>query len=275
MDIKLIVIDIDGTLLDSKGSVSAKNKQAINKAQEAGVQIVLCTGRPIRSAHYLLAELDLLKEDDLIITSNGGLIQKAKSGEILYEAIFNREEIWEIYELGQQLMMPTTFIALDYVYEPNYPKGFESIYTGGKAQQKNGMQFVDVAMENLPEAFDIHQIVISRPEKELDTIISSIPASYYEKYSIYKSLPTILEFVPKEVDKGNAMRIVAKKLGVSRDQVMGIGDQENDVPLVHAAGLGVAMDNAIIEVKAVAEYITKTNDQHGVAHAIEKFVLNK
>ena len=275
MDIKLVVIDIDGTLLNSDGLLSAENKLAIQKAQEKNVQIVLCTGRPIRSAAYLLEELDLLEEDDLIITSNGGLIQKAKTGKILHQVTFNREESLDIYRLGQKLQMPVTFIDLNYVYEPEYPAGLESIYTGGKVQQENGLKFVNIDIACLPDPFEIHQILMSRPEEELDAVIPRIPKIYHERYNIYRSLSFILEFLPKQVDKGSAMQILAERLGLERDQIMGIGDRENDLTLVKNAGLGVAMGNAIDEVKEVSDYITKSNDHHGVAHAIQKFILNK
>lgn len=275
MDIQLIVIDIDGTLLDSKGSISTENKLAIKKAKDKGVQVILCTGRPIRSAHYLLAELDLLSKEDLIITSNGGLIQRAKTGEILHEVTFEREENRRIYELSQKLNMPVAFIDLEYVYEPEYRDGIESIYTGGRAKKKNGLKFVDIEMDNLPEVFEIHQAIMSRPEEELDAVIPLIPTHYYKRYNIYKSLPTILEFLPKQVDKGSSMLRVAKMIGLERDQVMGIGDQENDLSLVQEAGLGIAMGNAIKQVKEAADYITKSNNHHGVAHAIQKFILKE
>lgn len=275
MTIKLIVIDIDGTLLDSEGSISAENKLAIQKAQARDVQIVLCTGRPIRSAQYLLEELNLLAEEDLIITSNGGLIQQSKTGKILHEVTFNRVESLDIYQLGQKLQMPVTFIDLDYVYEPKYPTGFESVYTGVGNQRENSLKFVDVDTNDLPDFFDIHQILMSRPAEELDAVIPKIPKAYHKKYNIYRSLSFILEFLPKKVDKGSAMTIIAKRLGLERNQIMGIGDQENDLSLVQHAGIGVAMDNAIDEVKEIADYITKSNDQGGVAHAIKKFVLDK
>ncbi len=275
MEIKLVVIDIDGTLLDSQGSLSKENKQAIQKVKKKDVQVVLCTGRPIRSVHHLLEELDLLGEDDVVITSNGGLIQQAKTGAILNEMTFNRAECLDVYRLGQQLKMPINFIDLDHVYEPEYPKGFESIYTGGKAPGASALEFIEVDIANLPEPFDIHQIIMSRPAKELDAIIPMIPAAYHEKYNIYKSLPFILEFLPRQVDKGYSMRILGGLLGLEKEQIMSIGDQENDLSLVENAGLGIAMANGIEVVKEAADYITSSNDDHGVAYAIEKFILNK
>lgn len=277
MDIKLIAIDLDGTLLNSEQSLSKENKEVIKEAKEAGIKVVLCTGRPLRSMQHLLEEADLLGEDDLVITYNGGLIQKAKTGEIIREHTHNREESLDIYQLGQQLKMPVNFIDLDYVYEPAYPKGAESLYmhARGGAPIKNGLQFIDVDIEKLPNPFTINKIVMSRPEEELAAVIPKIPTAYYEKYNIYKSRSFILEILPKHVDKGYSMRVLGDILGLEKEQIMGIGDQENDLTLVQNAGFGVAMENAIDPVKDVADYITKSNDDNGVAHAIRKFVLTE
>lgn len=273
MAIKLIVIDIDGTLLDSDGYLPEENKQAIQQANEADIKIVLCTGRPFQSTKHFMEELDLFQEDDMVITNNGGLIQKSKKGEIIHEIRFNRDEILDIYKLAQKLKMPVNFIDLDYIYEPSYPAGSKSIYTGGNVPRENALKFVDLDINNLAEDFEVNQIIISRPSEELDAIIPKIPESYYEKYKIYKSLSFILEFLPKDVDKGNSLDIIRKILDLEKDEVMSIGDQENDLSLIKKAGFGVAMGNAVEEVKQVADYITKSNDENGLAYAIKKFVL--
>ncbi len=276
MDIKLIAIDLDGTLLDSNKLLSEENRLAIMEAKEAGVQVVICTGRPLRSMQHLLEEADLMDDDDIVITYNGGLIQKAKTGEIINEITFNREESLDIYQLGQQLNLPVSFIDMDYVHEPANPAGAESIYiqTNKNIPKENALEFVDIDIDQLPNPFKINKIVMSRPTEELDAVIPTIPAAYHEKYNIYKSQPFILEILPEHVDKGYSMRIIGDMLGLEKEQIMGIGDQENDLSLVVNAGFGVAMDNAIDEVKEAADYITKSNDNNGVAHAIRKFVLN-
>lgn len=277
MDIKLVAIDLDGTLLNSKKLLSDENKAAIQEAKEAGVKVVLCTGRPLRSMKHLLEEAGLQDEEDIVITYNGGLIQKAKTGEIINEMTFNREESLDIYQMGRKLNLPVNFIDLDYVYEPAYPAGAESIYMNASREipKENALEFIEVDIDNLPNPFKINKIVMSRPTEELDAIIPTIPANYHEMYNIYKSQSFILEILPDKVDKGYSMRIIGDMLGLEPEQIMGIGDQENDLSLVKNAGFGVAMENAIDEVKAVADYITKSNDDNGVAHAIRKFVLNQ
>ncbi len=276
MEIKLIAIDLDGTLLDSNRLLSEGNKQAIQEAKDQGVKVVLCTGRPLRSMTHLLEEANLLEEDDLVITYNGGLIQKSKTGEIIKEITLDRAESLDIYHLSQQLNLPVNFIDLDYVYEPTYPEGIESIYmqSSREVPKANALKFKDIDINNLPNPFKINKIVMSRPGAELDRAIPKIPAEYYKKYNIYKSQDFILEVLPKYVDKGYSMRVLGEMFGLKKDQIMGIGDQENDLSLVKNAGLGIAMENAIDKVKEAADYITYSNDENGVAHAIRKFVLN-
>ncbi len=276
MDIKLIAIDLDGTLLRSDRSLSEENRLAIHKAKSAGVQVVLCTGRPLRAMDYLLDEIGLRDKEDLAITYNGGLIQKTQTGEIVKQMTFNREECLDVFELGQQLGLPVNFIDLDYVYEPPYPVGAESIYMADtrKKPKKGGLQFREVVLDEIPDSIAINKIVMSRPGEELDAVIPHIPDHYHERYNIYKSQDFILEVLPQNVDKGNAMRLIGEMLELEKEEIMGIGDQENDLSLVTHAGLGIAMGNAIPRVKEAADYITKTNDENGVAHAIQKFVLS-
>jgi len=277
MDIKLIAIDLDGTLLTSDRLLSEENRQAIQMAKEAGIQVVLCTGRPLRSMKYLLDEAGLKEEGDIAITYNGGLIQETQTGDIVKQITFNREQCLEIYELGRSLNLPVNFIDLDYVYEPPYPVGAESVYMDAQNNipKDQALKFVEIAMEDLPDTFSINKIVMSRPAEELDTAIPNIPKEYHDKYNIYKSQDFILEVLPEKVDKGYSMRLIGEMLNLKKEQIMGIGDQENDLSLIENAGLGIAMENAIPMVKNAADYITHSNDDNGVAHAIYKFALNQ
>lgn len=276
MGIKLIAIDLDGTLLDSNRNVSSDNLLAIKEAKAAGIKVVLCTGRPLRSMNYLLDMAGLREKDDLAITYNGGLIQKTNTGEIIHQLTLDRTDCIDIYTLSELLNLPVNFIDLDYIYEPPYPVGVESIYNRGKTNipKEQALQFKDLVMDKMPDPFNINKAVMSRPAHELDAAISKIPPAYYEKFNIYKSQSTILEILPQHVDKGFAMRVVGEMLGLEQSQIMGIGDQENDLSLVTNAGVGVAMGNAIERVKEAADYITKSNEESGVAHAIRTLALN-
>lgn len=277
MAIKLIAIDLDGTLLDSNRELSDANKNAIQAAKEKGVQVVLCTGRPLKAMTHLLKEADLMGEEDIAITYNGGLIQKTKTGEIIHEMTLNREESLDIYRLGEKLNLPVNFIDFNYIYEPRYPENVPSIYTKShpKVPKKNALSVKAIDIDHLEESFESYKIVMSRPAEELDAAIPNIPDDYHERYNIFKSQDFILEVLPKKVDKGFSMRLLGEMLGLDKEEIMGIGDQENDLSLVENAGLGIAMGNAIDQVKEAADYISYSNDENGVAHVIQKFVLDE
>ncbi len=110
--------------------------------------------------------------------------------------------------------------------------------------------------------------IISRVKKEL-------PAWVYDRFNVVPSSPVYIEFIDKKVSKGNAVRTLAEKLGIDISQVMAIGDQGNDLSMIEAAGVGVAMGNGIDDLKSIAQFVTKSNDEDGVAYAVEKFLLNK
>jgi len=126
--IKLIAIDLDGTLVNNEGNISDENKKAIQKAKDEGVKVVLCTGRPLLGMVEVLKECNLLEDGDYGITYNGGLIQKTKTGETVKQVTFEESEIDDIYNMVTDLNMPLNLIDLNRIYELPYPKGHESKY---------------------------------------------------------------------------------------------------------------------------------------------------
>lgn len=270
MSIKLVAIDLDGTLLNSDHQVSEENKRAILRAKEQGVKIVLVTGRPLKGMLSILEECHLTEEGDIGLTYNGGLVQWTRTGETLSQITLPKEDVVDIYKLSQDLNLPCNFIDLDTVYEPAYPKGKPSQY----AKHMKALPFVKVDMTDLPEEFPINKIVMCWHQEELDEKIKEIPDVYRERYTIMKSRDNLLEVLPKSVDKGKGLIQLSELLGIGLDEMMAIGDQENDLAMVQTAGTGVAMANATQIVKDAAQVITKSNDEHGVAYAIEQYVLN-
>lgn len=117
-------------------------------------------------------------------------------------------------------------------------------------------------------------MMIDDPEV-LDVAIAKIPAEVHERYTILKSAPFYLEMLDRRVDKGAGVQALAETLGIDREEVMAIGDQENDIAMLEYAGIGVAMGNAIDSVKNVAQVVTKTNEEHGVAVAIRQYALGE
>lgn len=269
MAIKLVAIDLDGTLLNSKRTISTENKEAIQAAKEAGVKVVLCTGRPLKGMTHILEECNLLEEGDLGITYNGGLVQWTHTGETLSQIVHSKTDVLKAYELSQQLAMPLNLIDLNTVHEPPYPEGRPSLYS----TIMNALPFKEIDVEQLPDSLAINKMVMCWNQEELDQAILAIPDSYHKQFTIMKSRSNLLEILPKMVDKGKGLAMLAEKLELTKEEIMGIGDQQNDLAMVEYAGFGVAMGNATDQVKKAAQFITKSNDEDGVAYAINKFVL--
>lgn len=269
--IKLIAIDLDGTLLNEHKEITDETKKVLKQAKEIGVKVVLCTGRPLLGMAHYLDELDLKEAGDYGITYNGGLVQRTNTGEVLSQKTLTKVQIEELYQLTQSLEVPLNFIDLKQVYAPPYPESYPSLYGG----VMKALPFVSTTMDDLPTDAVFNKAVICTEVAHLDETIAKIPVEFTEKYTIMKSRPELLEILNKEVDKGRGLEVLCNLLEIHPDEVMALGDEENDLAMIRFAGLGVAMGNATDEVKSAAKFVTKTNRENGVAYAVKKFVLNE
>lgn len=270
MSIKLIAIDIDGTLLNSQHQLTHEVRTALKQAEAQGVKIVLCTGRPLTGVESLLEELDLFSGDDYVITYNGSLVQSTHDKEIVSKFGLSHDDYLEIELLARKLGVHLHTETEDTMYTSNRDI---SPYTVHEAFLVN-MPLKYRTPEEMTEDLSIIKMMMIDEPAFLDEIIPLIPESFMEKYTVVKSAPFFLEILNKEVHKGAALERLAAHLGLDRSEVMALGDNENDVTMIEYAGLGVAMANATDNVKKVADVLTKSNDEHGVAEAINNYVLN-
>lgn len=268
--IKLIAIDLDGTLLTSDKKISDRSKVALAQAKAAGVKIVLCTGRPLAAIHHYLEELDLCEENDFSITFNGGLVQRNKSGEIIEKALMPLEQINKLYQLAITLDVPLDILSDGLVLQIPTSTNYVSIYS----QLNNLLTFKECLFEQLSTTGIYNKAVVAIEEEYLDQQIRKIPEEFYEQFEVIKTRSNLLEFMPKGITKAYGISLLAKDLNIIPDEIMTIGDEENDLPMIKYAGMGVAMKNAVSKVKAAADIITDTNDQDGVAKVIETYVLD-
>lgn len=267
---KLLAVDMDGTLLNSKGELTEKNKNALKAAMSKGVKVVITSGRAIHSIKRFLIEAGLTGENDYAITYNGGAVYNLKNFEcIAYKGITGRN-LFEIKELCESLDMK--MIAYDWNYslaeEENEYTIFEREHIGSPVKLVSYKEYVK-------EDDEIIKVILFDNPDALDEKMKKIPQEFYENYNIVKSLPWVLEILPKECNKGYGLEIMAKQLNIKREEIISIGDQANDLEMIEFAGLGVAMGNAIEEVKNIASYVTTDNDNDGVAAVVEKFILSE
>lgn len=269
MAIKLIALDLDGTLLTSQKTISEKNKAALQAARDKGVHVVLTTGRPLQAIEGFLAELALLGEDEYSITFNGGLVQE-NTGRVLDKIGFTINEVRAIRQVTNQLDLPLDILHGGDVY--SLPAAHDSLYlTANPLLNK-----IEVSDADLPQDFVYNKAVSAVAADFLDQQIAKIPAELYDQFEIFKSRDILLEWSPKGVHKANGLAKLIAHLGIDQSEVMACGDEENDLSMVEWAGLGVAMQNASQHLKDVADVVLPvTNDEDGIAWAIEHYVLNE
>ncbi|HGJ6685118.1 TPA: HAD-IIB family hydrolase [Streptococcus pneumoniae] len=250
MSIKLIAVDIDGTLVNSQKEITPEVFSAIQDAKEAGVKVVIATGRPIAGVAKLLDDLQLRDEGDYVVTFNGALVQETATGHEIISESLTYEDYLDMEFLSRKLGVHMHAITKDGIYTANRNIGKYTVH--------------ESTLVSMP-------IFYRTPEEMAG--IEKIPAEFYERYSINKSAPFYLELLTKNVDKGSAITHLAEKLGLTKDETMAIGDEENDRAMLEVVGNPVVMENGNPEIKKIAKYITKTNDESGVAHAIRTWVL--
>ncbi len=264
---KLIAVDMDGTLLKEDKTISDKTKKAILKAQHKGVKVVLASGRPIEGMIRYLEELNLTSEEDYVLSFNGSIIQNAKTKEVIRKNILKGKDLMYLYDIAKQVGVNIHAFSSKGCITPRMSKYSE---VEGVI---NNIPVLEVDYSTVQDEEDIIKIMMIDEPEILEAAISKLPKSLYDEYTIVRSAPYFLEFLNKDSSKGTGMKALADYLGISKEQVICIGDAGNDLDMIEFAGLGVAMGNAFDEVKQAADYITKNNQEDGVAHVIQKFVL--
>lgn len=265
MKYKLMAVDIDGTLLNSKGVMTEKTIAAIKAAVEKGLIFTIASGRPVQGIEYLN---DMLGIDVPFITYNGAMVVMGKSKEILYEKNLSAEDALFAIRLGQQFH--TTIIVWCqnqlYVNEMNDRTEQYKEITGG-----DPILLGDI--EALAKR-GITKVLWYDEEKNIEKYQSIIGKSVGNNTNFHISRPIFLEFVDKEASKAIAMEKLGEYYQIDRNEMIAVGDSFNDLSMIKYAGLGVAMGNAKQQIKEQADFVTLTNDEDGVAAVIERFILN-
>ena len=266
MSIKLFLTDLDGTLLPTGQKVSQKNIQAVQDMVKAGIIFTIATGRMYCASIEIAKSLGV---DVPIITYNGALI-KSVSGEIFYTNYLEPKIISDITNFFQQNDWYLQNYSNDNLFYPkynDYSKFYEnSIGVYGKAIGWNEM---NLSTENVPKLLSITDNV-----DETERRIKIINEKFGDKVNAIRSIPIFVEIIPKNISKATAAKFLAKKFNINDDEVMAIGDSNNDLPMLKSFNHSVAMGNASDEIKSVCEFVTDTCDNDGFAKAVYKYVLN-
>ena len=268
--VKIIAIDLDGTLFDDKKNISKENKIALKRAKDLGVKIVITTGRPYSGVKPVLDELELNSTSDYVIIYNGAKVFNIGTKEMIFSSSITGKTVKELYYESIRLNVHYHAFRLneELITKDHNP------YTDVEATINHTKDYIyDFTKIKDDEAF-IKAMLVDNKEN-VSRVMRDINPKYKEEFSMVRSSDIFLEFLNKNTNKGMALEALAKNLNVKRDEVMAIGDQDNDKSMILYAGIGVAMENACEEVKKCANFITLDNESSGVAYAINKFVLGE
>lgn len=268
MSIKLIAMDIDDTLIDSKMRISFRNHIAIRRAMKNGVHIALASGRPTKSMLDIAKKLGIEK-DGYIISYNGASIIELSTGKTIYSSSLSEDMAHELIDLGKQHGVHLHTYRGDCIIteKDNHYTQIESQITGLVVEEVG-------SLKDSVNAGVVKVLMLERPEriKEVEAKLKPVLA---DRLSMCVTKPFFLEFMEHGTDKGSSLSILASHLKLKRDEVMAIGDSYNDIEMIKWAGVGVAMENANDDIKKHAKFVTLSNNKSGVSYAINKFVFKK
>ncbi|USS90604.1 Cof-type HAD-IIB family hydrolase [Fructilactobacillus carniphilus] len=263
--IKLIALDLDNTLLNSQKQISLANERELRCLHEAGMKVVLCTGRPINAIWNYIEQLGLTEPEDATITFNGGLVLDNTTRKVLAQRGMNKQSLQPLYQFAQEQGVPLDVLDFNRVY-PVSDLG-SSIYRdklNGKIDFEP-RSFVDLLEQECAKG------ILANTSAELDRLQQSLPDAVKQQYHIVRSQPEILEFLPPKVDKAVGLDDLLHHFGWDFSNLMAFGDAENDAGMLEKAAVGVAMGNASSEIKQIANQVTTTNDADGVAVFLRQY----
>ncbi len=274
----MIALDLDGTLLDSHGRVRPRVKEAVRKAIDLGVIVTIATGRRLHFAQKIAEEIGI---DVPLVLHGGTLIQDSATGEVIYEDVMSPRLVQEAVELvvnyGHQ---PVLFVSPSVgggllAGPPEKDSILASQYLNSQRNVKR------LSYDELARAEHVLSVWVIEDHDVLGPLYEAVVKRSYYKVLLWEPEPDkpdtgyLLDILNVGASKAKALRHLAASYGIRMEEVMAIGDQINDLEMMEAAGLGVAMGNAILPVRELANAVVSSNDEDGVAEAIERFVLSE
>ena len=266
MKYKMLVLDMDDTLLNDDHTISNENKEMLFKAKEKGVHIILASGRPTPAMTRYAQELEL--DNSFIISYNGAVITDLKTNEIIFEQMLTKEQIHELYEYS--VKSKTAIIT----------------YIDGSVVSETESEYIDIELSitGLPhnkvasfkEAVQtpaVKCILLEEPSY-LKTVEKDLKEAM-PHLSVSMSKPFFLEVAQHGIDKAASIKILSEKLGVLQSEIIAVGNAGNDLTMIEYAGLGVWVDNVTPELRDRGDIIVASNNDHGVAEVIQRFILNQ
>lgn len=270
MDYRIIALDLDGTLTNSEKKISEPTLKALLHIQEKGYKVVLASGRPTPGISKLAQKLKLADYGGYVLSYNGGKIIECSTNRILYQKILPGYIVPEVF----------AFAKANGVGLITYTSDCIITGTATDRYMETESRICGLPIKTVPDFekyidFDINKCLLTGEPDYLASVEVKLRELYGKSFNVYRSEPFFIEFMPHGIDKAHSLNLLLSEIGLTPEQLICCGDGWNDVSMIEFAGLGVAMANAQECVKSVANYITASNDEDGILHVIEKFILKK
>lgn len=273
MEIKMIGLDLDGTALNDNGEFSERTRQAFKKAHEKGIHVVIATGRAEFSLPKNISEIEGL---EYVITSNGARVLRLNDGCVVYKNFISPQKVREIIEILKSQNARAEMFANGKAYISR--SEYDGIVSGDILTRSKGYVMAtrnpidDIYAHMIDWEDHIENISVNYPNNEAKHECEK-KLSELEGITVTSSFPLNNEIGGASTSKADALEYLLQSFGLHKDNLMVCGDSRNDIAMIEHAGLGIAMENADDCVKDVADITTLSNEEDGVAYAIEKYAL--
>ncbi len=268
---RLIALDLDGTLTNSDKIITPRTFETLMRAQSLGVRLVLCSGRPTHGIAALAEQLQLRDNGGFVLSCNGANIIDWPTGRLIFDQALDAACLPRLLAFAESRGLPIVTYPADHLLATRN----DSPYLA--EESRINQMPVELTTDFVAEASRIDggapKCLIPGEPVVLVELEQEMKEAFGEALSISRSAPFFLEIMAPGVGKDHSLARLLAHLGLSREQLIAFGDGFNDLAMLRFAGMGVAMANAADEVKAVADRVTLSNDEDGVAHAVAQWVL--
>ena len=276
--IKAIVMDVDGTLTNGKKQITEKTKEVLLKSQSKGIKLILASGRPTTGLIGFAKELEMDKNNGLLVSFNGSKVVDCETCEELFNEPMSIEEGKAVLEHMKKFEVRPMVDKGEYMLVNNV---FDNKIYARNGQEINIIEYESrggnyklCEIDDLAEYIDypLNKILTAGQPDYLKEHYREMMEPFKDKLSCMFTADFYFEFTAKGIDKAKALETVLKPMGINEDEIISFGDGQNDLSIIKYAGIGVAMENAVDELKEQADEITLSNEDDGIAYSLLKHI---
>ena len=263
----MLVLDMDDTLLNDDHEISKENKEMLFKAQELGVYVVLASGRPTLAMIAFAKELNLHSNNSFMLSFNGAVITDLKEDKVLFEQTLTQQQIHELYDYSLKSKTHIITYIDDAILSETDSEYIEIEKTITGLKHRKVPSFKDAVTKSAVKCILLEEpTYLKKIEAELKLFMPHL--------SVSMSKPFFLEVAQNGIDKAASVKFLAEKLDILQSEIIAVGNAGNDLSMIEYAGLGIWVDNVDPELRDKADFIVASNNNHGVAEVVKRFILN-